>query len=190
MATLRSSPHRAWSLLDIGAGGGDLAIDMSRACRKLNIPLQVTCLDHDPRVIEYARGNCREYENIEIIQSDVLDLGSAGRSWDFVFANHFLHHLSDAQLTEVFPIVRQVCKQRFIMTDLWRSYVSYYGYSLLAAMFFRNSFCFHDGRLSIRKGFRRGELQQLVDASGLTNEAVVSWHFPGHFSIVGQPGSR
>lgn len=181
---------RRWSLLDLGAGGGDFAKSIYRACQKRGIDIEITCLDYDPRAIEFARRNCQQYDNIEFKQGNALELSAMDRKWDFVFANHFLHHLSDEQLIETVRQTSKVCSNLFVFSDLCRSYPVYLGYTVVAAAWFRNSFCFHDGRLSIRKGFRRRELRLFLEQAQVETEAKVHWHFPSHFSIVGEMGGE
>ena len=90
LTPMKAEPNRVWSLLDLGAGGGDLPIWLIQRCEEQSIRIEITCMDYDPRVVEFLRAKCRDYPNISIMQADAIELASTGRTWDFVFANHFL----------------------------------------------------------------------------------------------------
>ena len=84
---------------------------------------------------------------------------------DYVFANHFLHHLADEQIVQLLRKWHPYVRQRIIFSDLLRHPGAYFGYSLLA-LFYPKSFARTDGLISIRRGFVE------ADFSNLTNEAL------------------
>lgn len=185
LPAMRRQPARKWRLLDIGAGGCDLPIWFVEKCQRLNIDIQFTCLDYDPRAIEFAEERCRDQPNIEIIQADALKLQELDRQWDFIFANLFLHHLTNEQIVRLLKSIHQVCTEQYVLSDIHRCWTNYIGYTTFALLFLRkDSFSFYDGRLSIRKGFRRREFEQLIDKAGLARDATVWRTVPGHLAIV------
>ncbi len=188
LSKMRRQPARKWRLLDIGAGGCDLPVWFVGKCQQLNLDIQFTCLDYDPRAIEYAQENCRDQANIDIIQADALELQGLDRQWDFIFANHFLHHLTNEQIVRLLKSVHEVCMEQFVLSDIHRCWTNYIGYTTFAMLFMRkDSFSFYDGRLSIRKGFRKPEFNELIRDAGLASEATVWRTFPGHLAIVRRP---
>ena len=89
-------PEREWRLVDLGAGACDITVWMVRQAEKLGLRLKVTALERDPRVIAYAQAKHREVDGLTVAAGDALD----PHSWepvDYVFANHFLHHLLTAR---------------------------------------------------------------------------------------------
>ena len=179
LAQMALDRSRNWSLLDLGAGGCDLAIWFTQLCQQRSITLKVTCLDNDPRVVNFAETRCGGLPNIEIVKSDALALG-ADRQWDFVFANHFLHHLRNDEILTVLERVAEIARYRFVLSDIRRTYSNYFGYTALAAIWFRDGFAYYDGRLSIRKGFTLAECARLIEAAGLSGRAEVKRWFPAH----------
>ena len=71
---MRRQPGREYRLLDLGAGGCDLDRWLVRRCRREGLRLRVTCLDHDPRVVAFARRACRAYPEIRVVQGSSRDL--------------------------------------------------------------------------------------------------------------------
>lgn len=183
---MRSDQGRTWHLLDVGAGGCDLPIWLAEYCRQRDLSIEITCLDYDRRVIEYAERKCARHENVTVLHADALRLEQLGRRWDFVFTNHFLHHLSDAQVVAVLRGIYRVCDHSWVLSDIARSYPNFVGFTAVAAIFLRNSFSYHDGRLSIRKGFTAQGLRDLVRQAELPANTRVKPAFPGHLAIVGQ----
>src|SRR6266581_3816517 len=90
---MEQDPQRIYTLLDVGAGGCDIAIRAVREARQRGLRLNITALDNDARLLPVAYQATRDYPEIRIIEGNALDLSRLG-SFDFVFSNHFMHHLA------------------------------------------------------------------------------------------------
>ena len=170
-----------YTLLDVGAGGCDLALWLARR----QPGLRITCLDHDPRAVAYARRRCASVPAIEV------RLGAAGElerleSFDYVFANHFLHHLDDERLAPTVAAMLARTRRLLVITDLLRSRGSYVWFSLFAGVFLHGSFAAADGRLSIRRGFRPEELQELLAVAAPPGRLEVRRGRPGRVVVSGR----
>ncbi len=164
LADIRRRGLRVVRLLDVGAGGGDIARYLVRAARRAaGAVVHVDCCEADPRVAAYARHACAGYPTISVLERSVFDLSTA--SYDYVISNHFLHHLSDTELADFLAVSRSLCSGTLLCNDLERSRFSYVAYRALAPFLFRRSFAAYDGALSIRRGFLRHELEEAVRRS-------------------------
>jgi len=182
---MRRDRHRAWTMLDIGAGGCDLPIWLVDRCRRERLDLTVTGVDHDARVVEFARRHLHDHPEITVVQGDALSLVDIppGR-WDFIVSNHFLHHLSTPRIGECLRQVTRACREGSFMSDLVRSRLSYWLYTACARACLRDSFAYDDGRLSIRKSLSLREARRLVaDDPELASVRVHSM-FPGHLVFL------
>ncbi len=179
---LAANPQRRWTFLDVGGGGGDLAIRLARHCRRYGIPIDITLLDYDPRVVEFARKATSAFPEIRVKRGDALQLDRQAESYDFVFANHLLHHLTDEQIVSFLQLMPEICHHTCLLNDIIRKRSSYLVYTLLAGCLFRDSFILEDGRLSIRKGFRREEAVDFVDRAGLNGVGFCT-NGVGHFYL-------
>jgi 2-polyprenyl-3-methyl-5-hydroxy-6-metoxy-1,4-benzoquinol methylase len=177
-----------FSFLDIGAGGCDLPIRLVRRCRRLKLAAAVTCIDHDRRIIAHAEQVCRPFPEIRILARRVEDLAELG-TFDFVFANNFLHHLPDAAIAPVLAAIARSARIGFLINDIHRSRAAWLGYSIFAGLFLHRSFAFFDGRLSVRKGFRPAELAALADKAGLAQGVRIERHRPARIIMLGQTDS-
>ncbi|NND98839.1 MAG: methyltransferase domain-containing protein [Pirellulaceae bacterium] len=190
LSVMARDRNRVWSLVDVGAGGCDLLIWIAQWCASAGIEVKLTCLDYDPRVVEFAQHRCRAWPNIDVIQRDAIDLIDRDASWDFVFANHVLHHLSTDAVVSVVKSADAVAREALVLCDIHRTRGTCLAYSLLWPMRFTNSFCWHDGRLSIRKSFTVQEYRELLWAADLADKASVHRCFPGHLALIRSGCSR
>ncbi len=150
-------PGEAYHLLDLGAGACDIPVWLLQQAEKKGVQLRITALDADPRVVEYAQQRYGQTERLSIVLGDALDL-NAYSPFEYVFANHFLHHLPSEQAENVITLAGRLASRGFVFSDLRRSPWSYLGFSMFAHVY-RNSFSRKDGLLSIRKGFRKEDLR-------------------------------
>ena len=164
LADMRREPARPYTLLDLGAGSCDLPRWLLRICEKQGLKIRITCLELDPRTAAYAREKCRPFPAIEVLEGSALSLASFP-AYDYIFANHFLHHLPSEQIPSLLDQVARKTRRRFLLNDIRRSRWAYLGFTFFAGLWARNSFTFYDGRLSIRKGFTPGEMQALLARS-------------------------
>lgn len=182
---MRADPGRGWTMLDIGSGGCDLAVWLIDRCRRERIALSITCLDRDPRVVEFARRRLVGYPEIVLLRGDALALAETPPgSWDFIFSNHLLHHLSTPEISHCLHQVVRACREQCIMSDLVRSRLSYWLYTAAARVLLRNSFAFDDGRLSILRSLTKREAMRLVADDPLLRTLRVRTVFPGHLVFL------
>ncbi len=182
---MRADRHRAWTMLDIGSGGCDLPIWLIDRCREERISLTITCIDHDIRVVEYARQRLVNYPEIVLRHGDALTLAETPPgSWDFIFSNHFLHHLTTPEVIRCLREVVRASREQCIMSDLVRSRLSYSLYTVSAKLLLRNSFAFDDGRLSIRRSLTKREARGLLADDPELKSLRVETIFPGHLVFL------
>lgn len=145
------------TLLDIGCGGGDVPVMLSRWAARDGLQLEITAIDPDPRASLYAAERHRT-AGVTFRQSTAAQLVEAGRSFDLVVSNHVLHHLPEAELPGFLAESAALCSGRVIHNDLRRSPTAY-------ALFFAGSWPFtgsyirEDGLTSIRRSYTAPELQ-------------------------------
>ena len=161
------------TMLDIGAGGGDLAQMLARWARRDGLPLQITGIDPDPRAAAYAMGR-PSMPGVEFRQAHSADLVREGQHFDFVISNHVLHHLSAHELQELLADSAALSNKKALHNDLRRSPAAYALFSA-AALPFRRSFIRADGLTSIRRSYTPAELTALAPP-GWTVETSPKFH--------------
>lgn len=154
-------PDRIYTLLDVGAGGCDIAIWAAREARKRGLKLNITALDNDKRILPIAYQAIRDYPEIQIVEGNALDLSRLG-PFDFVFSNHFLHHLAWGDIKIFLERIIAQTRLAFVMNDLKRSNWAYLGFTIFSGVMTPRSFHFYDGRLSIRRAFLPEEFRNFL----------------------------
>jgi len=158
---MERDPRRMYTLLDVGAGGCDIAVWVAREARKRGFRLNITALDNDARILPVAYRAARDYPEVRILEGNAMDVSRLG-SFDFVFSNHFLHHLDWDEIRNFLQQVIARTRIAFVMNDLKRSRWAYLGCTIFIGLMTRKSFAFYDGRLSIRRGFLPEELRDFI----------------------------
>jgi hypothetical protein len=79
-----------------------------------------------------------------------------------VISNHLLHHLDTDELAALLADSRTLSRGPVIHNDLSRDRAGYGLYAAATLPFARRSFIHQDGLLSVRRSYRRAELQEIV----------------------------
>ncbi|HEX9614627.1 MAG TPA: methyltransferase domain-containing protein [Bacteroidota bacterium] len=155
------SPPQALSVLDVGAGGGDVLDDAG-------VHLNLTVLDRNPGVCRYLKRHSRA----SVICGDAMHLSFRDRSFDIVHASLFLHHLREEEIRRMLVSCLRICRRGIIINDLRRSVFAYAGIKILATLFSKSFMVKHDGPLSVLRGFSRNDLETLLADVGVTQYAL------------------
>jgi 2-polyprenyl-3-methyl-5-hydroxy-6-metoxy-1,4-benzoquinol methylase len=164
-------------LIDLGAGACDIPVWLLSVAEKRGLDLRITAIDTDPRVVGYARERYGHVPGLNILEHTALDLDSLA-PFDYLFANHFLHHLPDEVIPTLLSDAHRLSRRGFVISDLRRSPWSYLGFSLIAHIY-RDSFARTDGLISIRKGFRPS------DFSAVPFPLHIRTRLPGRIQLLG-----
>lgn len=170
---------RTYTVLDVGCGAGDVPMALARWGRQAGHRLRITGLDKNPAIVALAQEWCRPYGEIAVRCQDVFQLD--GRPYDYVLASQFLHHFPDERTAAVLRFLLGRCRGKVVVNDLVRTPVAYactWLFTLLSTPVFR-----HDGRISVRRGFRPAELARLLRANGFARFRLTR-HFFYRFQLV------
>ena len=145
------------TLLDIGCGGGDVPVMLSRWAARDGLRLEITAIDPDPRASRFAAER-HPAAGVRFRQATAADLAAEGLSFDLVVSNHVLHHLAEHDLPIFLAESAGLCHGRVIHNDLRRSPTAY-ALFLAGALPFTGSYIRQDGLTSIRRSYTAAELQ-------------------------------
>jgi SAM-dependent methyltransferase len=169
-----------YTILDLGAGGCDIPVWLSRTALKHSIRLLIYCIDNDKRVVPIAAENCRGIDGIDIVVGDVFDVLTEYEA-DYLISNHFIHHLSDDDIIRLLKMINTRSRYGFIINDLLRSRVSLFFFFMICPLFFRNSYALRDGLKSITRGFKADDLKRYRKIAGVNSS--ISYVSPGHICM-------
>jgi len=171
--------ERTYRVLDVGSGAGDMAIALARWARRRGYRLQIDAVDHHPLIVDLGRERCRDYPEIVVSCREVLALENGGH--DYVHASQFVHHFPDEDVVPLLEHLQGLCRHTVVVNDLVRAplaYLSTWLFTLWTSHVFR-----HDARLSVRRGFKVGELAALLRRGGLDNFTLEK-HFFYRFLLI------
>jgi 2-polyprenyl-3-methyl-5-hydroxy-6-metoxy-1,4-benzoquinol methylase len=183
LGDMRRDPARAYHLVDLGAGGCDIAAWLLKQARAGGLTLRITAVDADARTVAWATARYAGMDGLRIVCADATTLGAYG-AVDYVFANHVLHHLDDARVRDVLQRVDATAQRGYVLSDIRRGRLAYWGVTLLTGLCFRRSFAYEDGRLSVRRSFTAPELRAQLPAASAARVVRV---FPARLAVIGGP---
>ena len=152
-----SDRNMGYSLLDIGFGGGDIAMSMARWAQRDGYRLEVTGIEIDRRAYEYVQ-TLNWPPNVTFHHQDAAQLATRGQTFDFVISNHLLHHLDAKALPIMLDQMRRLVRRCALLIDIHRSDLAYALFWILTVAAFRQSYIRHDGLASIRRSYTFSEL--------------------------------
>jgi 2-polyprenyl-3-methyl-5-hydroxy-6-metoxy-1,4-benzoquinol methylase len=180
------APGKDYHLVDMGAGGCDIDAWLVKKARAIGLKLRITACDLDPRIADYARRKYGHIEGITIREHDLLR-DHFDQPVDYVFANHFLHHLEKPDIIRLLRHWHPLVQRRMVLSDLERHPLAYLGFSVFS-LAYRNSFTRPDGLTSIRRGFKAGELLEYAREALPQGVNRVHRVFPGRLVLCIEGG--
>lgn len=180
---LRSVPAgRRVTVLDVGFGAGDMLRAIHRLAVARGCEVRLVGIDLNPRSEPVARALTPPATGIEYRTGDALAWPGEERI-DLVVSSLVTHHMRDGEILRFLGWMERRAQLGWLVNDLHRHWLPYYGFAVLARAMRWHAFVRHDGPLSIARAFRREDWQALLDASGLAAQADVTWRFPFRYCV-------
>lgn len=167
------------SLLDIGFGGGDIPIKLSKWAKTDGYELKITAIETDERALNYVQTHQKNPESVSFRNCSSSTLIEEQAKFDIVISNHLMHHLTDSELLHLMQETKQLTHRKILFSDIERSDFGFVLFSGFAESFFRNSLIAKDGRISIRRSFTKSELESIIP-----NDWKVKRQFPFRLQLI------
>ena len=176
----RGSP---FSLLDVGYGQGDMLRAIRSWAVKRGLQPRLTGIDLSPWSATAAAAATDPSWRISYLVGDVFDYAPE-EPIDFVVSSLVAHHMSDDQLVRFMRWMEQNARRGWLINDLHRHPVAYYGFSVLSAATLLHRMVRHDGLISVTRAFTRADWLRLLAAARIApQDASVEWRFPFRFCV-------
>ena len=187
--TLTSRPTLAWlgrqglksgerfSLLDVAFGYGDMLRAIRRWTNRRELDAELVGVDLNPWAARAARDATPEADRITYITGDAFAY-QPEQPIDFIISAQFAHHLTDAELVRFIGWMERTARRGWLISDIERSRLAYFGFSVLATVARWHHFVRSDGLISITRSFRAAELTERAADAGLGGVAAVRRHLP------------
>jgi SAM-dependent methyltransferase len=156
-----------FSLLDVGAGSGELLREAARWARAKGRAAQLVGLDLNARSTRGILEESAGLPELAAVRGDALRLPFAEGAFDYVMCSLFTHHFRDEGVVALLAEMWRVARRRLFVIDLHRHQMAYFLYRTAARLIVHSPLVREDGALSILRGFRPSELHGLASRAGL-----------------------
>lgn len=185
---LITDKHKTYRIIDIGCGGGDAMKHISAWAKKNKFSVQLVGVDMNADCIDFMRAACAGYPDITGVVSDYRNYLRSNNDVDIVHCSLFCHHLKDDELTELFRYLQQYAKTGFVINDLQRHWFAYYSIKFLTRLLNGSSLVKNDAPLSVWRGFKKPELQNLFAQADIKSVSI-QWKWAFRYLVVGKNSS-
>ena len=173
---------QSFSVLDVGAGSGELLRVAAQWARETNRSGLFVGLELNKRSAKAILEESEGFPEIFSVQASGLVLPFSDNSVDYVISSLTLHHFDDEGAVEILREMGRVAARGIFVIDLHRNPMAYFFYTTLGHLILHNRLLREDGALSILKSFKRNELEKLGYQAGLGNVNVEK-HFPSRLVL-------
>lgn len=153
---------RPLRVLDLGSGSADIPLAVSHWALRHGLNVQFTCLEINDQAAKMAYKAVQKAidPRVRVVAADAFEY-QPEEPFDCATGSMFFHHLADDRILTLLEHLRGFVYRSVLINDLRRTWPHYIGAMLLTSGM--PSELRHDALLSIRRGFRPLELQQLLE---------------------------
>ncbi len=174
-----------FSVLDVGAGSGELLREIAKFARKSNRTGKLVGLELNEISADSIVSESSEFNEISAIRGNALHLPFADNSFDYTICSLFTHHFTDEKIVQIFHEFSRVSRLGFFVIDLHRHSIAYALYKTFCTVFRISQLVREDGSLSVLRGFKPNELNELAKTANLENISVKRY-FPFRLVLSGR----
>jgi ubiquinone/menaquinone biosynthesis C-methylase UbiE len=180
---------QTFSVLDVGAGSGELLRVIAKFSRKQKRKAHLLGLELNARAAGAILEESKSFDEIKAVRGDALNLPFADESFDYAICSLFTHHFTDEKVIEILSEMSRVSRRKIYVIDLHRNETAYRYYKIFCAVFRISSLVREDGSLSILRSFVPQELEKLGREANL-KEVSVTEHFPSRLVLQGNASQK
>lgn len=163
---------REFSVLDIGAGSGELLRVIAKFARRQKRKANLYGLELNSRSAEAILEESKDFAEISSVRGDALRLPFAENSFDYAICSLFTHHFTDENIIAILGEMSRAARRKIFVIDLHRHKMAYLSYQIFCAAFRISPLVLEDGSLSILRSFYPDELKLLAEKANLRNISV------------------
>lgn len=175
MVLQHAPKHKSIHIAEIGCGDGNNLRVIQRWAKKHNRMVRLTGIDFHQACIAYA-GQIGANAGIDFIFSDYRAVVFTEKP-DVIFSSLFCHHFKDDALITQLQWMQQNSTLGFFINDLHRHPVAFHSIRLLTQLFSKSYLVKNDAPLSVLRGFKKQEWQNLLHQAGIRAHLQWMWAF-------------
>jgi SAM-dependent methyltransferase len=176
---------RPFTVLDAATGSADQPIALVKLARYLGVPIHITAIDINAKMLKLAREEIACFPEIRLVQCDILSLPFRGDGFDLAVNSLSLHHFSWSKAVMILQAIYKAGRLGVVVNDLHRSRIAHAVIFLLTRIFTRNRLTRYDAPVSVMNAFTPKEFRQLAEEAGI-DPYEIHRHFPYRIALVGR----
>ncbi|MBA2606746.1 MAG: methyltransferase domain-containing protein [Acidobacteriota bacterium] len=174
---IKKTDLKNFSVLDVGAGSGELLRITAKFARRQNRKSRLYGLELNARSAKAILEESKKFAEISAVRGDARELPFADNSFDYTICSLFTHHFTDENVVLILDEISRVTRRKIYIIDLHRHPIAYFFYKIFCAGFRISPLVREDGSLSILRSFNVEELKALARAANL-KKISVKRYFP------------
>ncbi len=161
---------------------------LDRVCRSIHRHATLTGIDANRHILEFARKEHFRTGGANLVMADVIHQPELIPRADVYMLNLFLHHFEMNEIKILFDHLIVKKPDLLVVNDLQRSKLAYVLFTFLCKLKQISKLTFHDGQLSITKGFNKKEMRIITEmAKGYHYHLSWNWAFKWQLVMARNP---
>jgi 2-polyprenyl-3-methyl-5-hydroxy-6-metoxy-1,4-benzoquinol methylase len=159
--------ERPLSIVDLGCGGGDLALAVAKSLQKQKIEFTITGIDGNANTIAYAQKKCIVFSEINFLQFDILKKDFNIQPCDILISSHFMYHFTGEGLVNFLKSNLSAISTAFIFSELKRNRFAMRLFKFSHFLLPLSKLAKEDGLLAIKRSFSEKEWLAILQQAGI-----------------------
>lgn len=168
---------KEWTIMDLGSGDGEMLRQIADQARKKNIKVKLIGLDINDKCVLRSKELSVLYPEISYYNKDIGTLTKQEFYCDIMICTLTFHHMKDEEIKKIIDKSMELVSTSLIINDLHRTNIAYFLFRIFSFFFIKGHIAKHDGLVSIKRGFKRKELENLAKELNLTYQLDWKWAF-------------
>lgn len=177
-------------IIDLGCGNGDMLRIIEKYGRANNLNFRLIGIDANQFTVNHARKLSQKYPNISYRCEDIFDNSFSKLRCDIALCTLTLHHFKNKEIEQLMTLLYKNSNFGIVINDLHRSAIAYRLFQGLCFVFRLNTMSREDGLVSIKRGFKKNELELFSKKLNFTNYKI-QWKWAFRYQwIIKKSGSK
>jgi 2-polyprenyl-3-methyl-5-hydroxy-6-metoxy-1,4-benzoquinol methylase len=154
-------------IIDLGCGGGDLALAVAKSLQQHKIEFTITGIDGNANTLAYAQKNCEAFHEINFLQADILSNQFSIQPCDILISSHFMYHFTADALVYFLKNNLPVISTAVVFSELKRNRFAMRLFKMSSFMLPISKLAKEDGLLAIKRSFSEKEWLAILQQAGI-----------------------
>lgn len=172
-------------IVDLGCGDGELLRQCALWSRKNKFKVELIGIDANPHILKEAKTRSKMYPEIKYRVLNIFSEEIKTLDVDICLCTLFLHHFKNQDIIKILNTLLAQSRIGLVVNDLHRSKLAFQLFKAFSAIFIRTKTARHDGLVSVARGFRKKDLEDLSkDISVKKHQITWKWAFRYQWLLV------